>query len=199
MAAGPWAPPFSATKDNGMVPRAHRPRTALMTAAWAMVLFAVLPGASGDSRAEVYRWVDEKGGVHYGERPGAPRDAQRLDILLQGNDPPETSLTCNTIQCQYERVRAEGERLRRNQRESDAAWERELADRARRAERQRQAEGRSQAGSEHRSGHGSVPRRVIRRPHINGRPNPEPPAPATDPGSPLKALPPDGSPVRPLR
>jgi len=182
-----------------MVPRAHGLGTDLILTAWAMFLFAVLQGASGDGRAEVYRWVDENGGVHYGERPGAPRDAQRLDILLQGNDPPEASLTCNTIQCQYERVRSDGERLRRNQRESDAAWENELSDRARRAESLRQAEGRSQAGADQRSGHWIVPRRVIRRPQVNGRVNPEPQAPAADPGSPLRTLPPVGSPVRPLR
>jgi len=182
-----------------MLPRPCGIRTAPASAAWAMLLFAVLQGATGDSRAEVYRWVDENGGVHYGERPDAPRDAQRLDILLQGNDPPEASLTCNTIQCQYERVRSDGERLRRTQRESDAAWEKELADRARRAERLRQAEGRSQVGGEQRPGHWIVPRRVIRRPHVNSRPNPEPQAPASDPGSPLRAMPLDGSPVRPLR
>lgn len=182
-----------------MLPRPCGIRTVPASAAWAMLLFAMLQGATVDSRAEVYRWVDENGGVHYGERPDAPRDAQRLDILLQGNDPPEASLTCNTIQCQYDRVRSDGERLRRTQRESDAAWEKELADRARRAERLRQAEGRSQVGGEQRPGHWIVPRRVIRRPHVDSRPNPEPQAPASDPGSPLRAMPLDGSPVRPLR
>jgi hypothetical protein len=163
------------------------------------VLSAALLGLANASRADVYRWVDDNGAVHYGERTAAPRDAHRLDIHLGGNDPPEASLTCHTIRCQYERLRSDGERLRRERQEKDAAWEKELADRARRAERQRQAEGRSQAGSEQRSGHWIVPRRVVRRPQVNVRPNPEPPAPAPDPGSPLRVLPPDGSPARPLK
>lgn len=170
-----------------------------VSARCAVVLIAASLGLAGASRADVYRWVDDNGAVHYGERTAAPRDAHRLDIHLDGNDPPEASLTCQTIRCQYERLRSDGERLRREQQEKDAAWEKELAERARKSEQVRQAEARKHAATASRQGSWVFPRRVLRRPRIQDQTPPEQPSPATDPGSPLRALPPDGLPVRPLR
>jgi hypothetical protein len=164
-----------------------------------MVLLAALQGVVCASRADVYRWIDEDGTVHYGERWRAPRDAGRLDIPLQGNDPPEAALTCQTIPCQYERLRSDGERLRRNQREADTAWEKELADRERQAARQRAAEDRDRADTAQRSSQWMLPRRVIPRPAAGNRRPTEPPVPAVDPGSRLRTPAPGASPVKPLR
>jgi len=173
--------------------------TPRVASAWAAILFAALQGLSCTSAAEIYRWIDEDGGVHYGERWSAPGDARRLDIPLQGNDPPEASLACQTIQCQYERLRSDGERLRRKRRETDAAWEQELTDRERQARRRREAEDRERAAANPRSGQWILPRSVIRRPQTGGRPLGEQERPAADPGSPLRTPGPEASGVRPLR
>ena len=157
------------------------------------------PPLTGASRADVYRWVDDDGAVHYGERTGARRDAQRLDILLEGNDPPEASLTCQTIRCQYERLQADGERLRREQQQKDAAWEKELAERASQTERLRQAEARKRAATPSRQGAWILPRRVVRHPRIQDPPPAGQPSPAVNQGSRLVTPGPDNSTVRPLR
>lgn len=86
--------------------------------------------------AQVYKWVDAEGRVHYGERPPAAREADKLAIPLQGNDPAPKPGECYTIQCQYERLRQD--RLIR-----EAAWQREMESRARVAESQRNAQQRS--------------------------------------------------------
>lgn len=59
-------------------------------------------------QAQVYKWVDDQGVTHYGQRPAseAPSPAKKLDIRVTGNDPaPLPGAICYTIQCQYERMR----------------------------------------------------------------------------------------------
>lgn len=79
--------------------------------------------AAEPALAQVYKWVDERGVTHYGQKPpsSAPRSGvDSLDIDLKGNDPPQRSGECYSIQCQYERVRVE--RLER-QDEQLKEWE----------------------------------------------------------------------------
>lgn len=79
--------------------------------------------------AQVYKWVDDRGVTHYGERPPADESAapNRLDIRTIGNDPPASATAgCYTIQCQYERMR--DDRMLR-----DAEWRKDVEARARAA------------------------------------------------------------------
>lgn len=57
--------------------------------------------------ADVYRWQDDKGVVHYTQKPPANRPSTRLDIKVEATPPrrPPASAECHTIQCQYERLR----------------------------------------------------------------------------------------------
>jgi len=118
--------------------------------------------------AQVYKWVDAEGRVHYGERPPPAREVDKLAIPLQGNDPAPKPGECHTIQCQYERLRQD--RLIR-----EAAWQREMESRARVAESQRNAQPR--AGSQTLPPYEPVYAPIYRRPVIIA-PNPRPQQPA---------------------
>ncbi len=90
------------------------------TAGTLLLLAAAFAGAPAD--AQVYKWVDDKGVTHYGQRPAheAPSPPKKLNIRVTGNDPaPLPGATCYTIQCQYERMR--DDRLIR-----DEAWRKEM-------------------------------------------------------------------------
>ena len=54
-----------------------------------------------------YKWVDDKGVTHYGEKPPPGRAAKEIDATPSGStrEPGEVK-ECHTIQCQYERMRA---------------------------------------------------------------------------------------------
>lgn len=85
-----------------------------------LLLAAAFVGTPAD--AQVYKWVDDKGVTHYGQRPAqeAPSPPKKLKIRVTGNDPaPLPGATCYTIQCQYERMR--DDRLIR-----DEAWRKEM-------------------------------------------------------------------------
>lgn len=86
-----------------------------------LVLFLAATFVGAPVEAQVYKWVDDKGVTHYGQRPAheAPSPPKKLDIRVTGNDPaPLPGATCYTIQCQYERMR--DDRLLR-----DEAWRRD--------------------------------------------------------------------------
>jgi len=70
-----------------------------------LLLCALLLTASGLASAQVYRWVDEKGTVHYSnEKPPAGVVARTLNIDAKaGPDSPDT-LDCYTVRCQGERL-----------------------------------------------------------------------------------------------
>jgi hypothetical protein len=60
---------------------------------------------SSIATAQVYRWVDEKGTVHYSNGtppPGA--NATKLDIDAKAGSPSADSKDCYTIRCQGERL-----------------------------------------------------------------------------------------------
>lgn len=77
-----------------------------------------------ESPAQIYKWVDERGVTHYTERPPATnrsKPAKKLDIELQGNDLPASAQECNTIRCQYERLRKDRLLREAERREEDEA------------------------------------------------------------------------------
>lgn len=158
----------------------------------AAALLATILLSPGLASAQVYKWVDERGGTHYGEKPPASIRESRvksLDIELTGNDPPPRKGECYTIQCQYERMRAD--RLEREE-ELRKEWE----SRQRAAVAQKQADAAADAAraraDDRWSGGWPVYGRPIYRPVVPGapgaRPQPRPQAPRGEPGVSLKSL-----------
>jgi hypothetical protein len=86
--------------------------------AYAMLLVA-LPAAAAD----VYRWVDEKGTVHYSnEAPPKGVKATKVDIEAQPRAAVDEGAECYTVRCQGERL--EQRLARREQIEAREAAER---------------------------------------------------------------------------
>jgi hypothetical protein len=83
------------------------------------IFFLALPAAAAD----VYRWVDEKGTVHYSnETPPNGVNATKVDIDAEPRAPVNETSECYTVRCQAERLE---ERLaRREQIEAREAAER---------------------------------------------------------------------------
>ncbi len=93
--------------------------------------------------AQVYKWVDDRGVTHYGQRPAseAPSPPKKLDIRVTGNDPaPLPGAICYTIQCQYERMR--DDRLIREE-----SWRKEVEARTKLITAQNEARARETAAS----------------------------------------------------
>lgn len=87
-------------------------------------LIAVAVTASGSAMAQVvYKWVDEKGVTHYAEEPPAGRSSRQVDITPSGyiRDATSRADPCQTVQCQYERVRALRRQDEADQRAESAA------------------------------------------------------------------------------
>ncbi|HXJ52294.1 MAG TPA: DUF4124 domain-containing protein [Burkholderiales bacterium] len=86
------------------------------------VFFIALPAAAAD----VYRWVDEKGTVHYSnEAPPKGVKSSKVDIDAEPRAPVTEGAECYTVRCQGERLE---ERLaRREQIEAREAAERAAA------------------------------------------------------------------------
>jgi len=106
-------------------------------------VFLVASALGPPVEAQVYKWVDDQGVTHYGQRPAseAASPAKKLDIRVTGNDPaPLPGATCYTIQCQYERMR--DDRLIR-----DEAWRQEMDARTRLITAQNEARARDAAAS----------------------------------------------------
>ena len=69
-----------------------------------VVLLAALMLA-GAAQAEVYRWVDAKGTVHYSnEKPPADVRATVVNIDAKTGPASADSLDCYTVRCQGERL-----------------------------------------------------------------------------------------------
>jgi len=55
--------------------------------------------------AQVYRWVDDKGTVHYSNTTPPPGvKARVIDVEAKTGPPSPESLECNTVRCQGERM-----------------------------------------------------------------------------------------------
>jgi hypothetical protein len=48
-----------------------------------VVLFSALLIVSFGVYAEIHKWVDEDGRIHYGDRPPASGDIEQLDISIE--------------------------------------------------------------------------------------------------------------------
>src|SRR5262245_47137665 len=70
-----------------------------------LVLGLILAVVSASAAAQVYRWVDAKGTVHYSnEKPPAEVNARVLNINAKAGDPSPDTLDCYTVRCQGERL-----------------------------------------------------------------------------------------------
>ena len=73
--------------------------------------------------AQVYRWVDEKGTVHYSNaKPPAGVQARQVDLEARPGDPSPDTKECYTVRCQ-------GERLEQRLARREAAEARDYAER----------------------------------------------------------------------
>lgn len=158
--------------------------SAFRRASAAAALLAIAIVATPAS-AQIYKWVDDNGVTHYGQRPGqeASSPPKKLDIRTTGNDPaPLPGATCYTIQCQYERMRAD--RLIR-----DEEWRKDMETRTRLIAAQNEARARETPTTAIGPVITGVPvivgRRApiqIQRPHaVNGPVGPRPPEPPAEP------------------
>ncbi|MDA8109438.1 MAG: DUF4124 domain-containing protein [Betaproteobacteria bacterium] len=70
--------------------------------------WVALPGlffCAALGHAQVYRWVDASGGVHYSNTaPPATAQASIVDIPAQPGPPSAESAECHTLRCQAERA-----------------------------------------------------------------------------------------------
>ena len=77
------------------------------------ILALLLLGAATTASAQVYRWVDEKGGVHYSNAaPPAGVKARIVDAQAKAGPPAPDTQDCYTLRCQGERLE---QRLARQQ------------------------------------------------------------------------------------
>lgn len=52
-----------------------------------MLLAGMIVAAGSAAASEIYKWTDENGTVHYGDRPIGANSAVRLDIISEPTDP----------------------------------------------------------------------------------------------------------------
>jgi hypothetical protein len=90
--------------------------------------------ASAAPAQQVYKWVDDKGVTHYGEKPPSGRPSQPVDTTPSGyvREPGDAG-ECHTIRCQYDRLRSERlhDEAQRRADEQTAAAQRAASPRAR--------------------------------------------------------------------
>jgi hypothetical protein len=68
-------------------------------------IFLLFVLASAGAHAQVYRWVDAKGTVHYSsEKPPADVKAKLLNIDAKAGPASPDTLDCYTLRCQGERL-----------------------------------------------------------------------------------------------
>jgi Domain of unknown function (DUF4124) len=89
-------------------------------------LLIALLALSAPAMAQVYRWVDEKGTVHYSNAtPPAGVKSTVIDVDAKAGKPSAESQECHTVRCQGERM--EQRLARREQVEARHAAERAAA------------------------------------------------------------------------
>ncbi len=73
----------------------------------ALALIAVALLASGAGAAEIYRWVDAEGKVHFADSPPSDFAAEKLDIRSAPTDPAAVELEDATRQVRENRAEAD--------------------------------------------------------------------------------------------
>lgn len=90
------------------------------------LVISILVLAAAPALAQVYRWVDEKGTVHYSNStPPAGAKAKVVDLDAKSGPPSPESAECYTLRCQGERM--EQRLARREELETRLAAERAAA------------------------------------------------------------------------
>lgn len=86
------------------------------------LLFLIACLASGQGGAEIYRWVDSSGQVHFGERPMAD-DAQRIELPADNRGPGPAVPSDAARRARQQRMLEafEYDRERKTQQEAEAA------------------------------------------------------------------------------
>jgi hypothetical protein len=85
-------------------------------------LLTLLLLAASTAAGQVYRWVDERGTVHYSnDAPPSGVNAAKVDIEAEPRAPVTESAECYTVQCQGERLE---QRLARRETAARLATER---------------------------------------------------------------------------
>ena len=70
-----------------------------------LILLLAFLGAGLSAQAQVYRWVDEKGAVHYSNStPPAGAKAKVIEVDTKPGPPSADSQECYTVRCQGERL-----------------------------------------------------------------------------------------------
>lgn len=78
-----------------------------MSAITSKLFFTCLILLSFPAAAQVHKWVDDKGRVHYGDQAPNGRASETLAIPTRGAEFPPTDGACQSVRCQYERMRAD--------------------------------------------------------------------------------------------
>lgn len=87
-------------------------------------MFCLLWACLAPAAAQVYKWVDEKGTTHYGERPPQGRKAQEIDQRLAnpGADPGKAAQPdWNEKELEFRRRRIEAEQAQTLREQQQAA------------------------------------------------------------------------------
>jgi hypothetical protein len=91
-----------------------------------IVALLVLLSATALAHAQVFRWVDAKGTVHYSDKPPAAGTRHSMvDIEAKAGPPSADTAECHTVRCQGERM--EERMLRRQESEARIAAARQAA------------------------------------------------------------------------
>jgi hypothetical protein len=99
----------------------------------AALLAALIVAAPATAAAQqFYKWVDDQGVTHYGEKPPPGRPAKEIDATPSGyTRVPGDGAECHTIQCQYDRLRAARRQDEADRRATDQAEARQARSDAR--------------------------------------------------------------------
>ena len=63
-----------------------------------LIVVSSLLIAGGASAGEIYKWTDENGNVHYGDRPTTAADTERMNLVSRATDPSQVQANVDAIQ-----------------------------------------------------------------------------------------------------
>ena len=70
------------------------------------ILLLALAVLAAPAHAQVYRWIDSRGTVHYSDKQPPSVRADKLDIDARAGPSAPDTLECHTVRCQGERMEA---------------------------------------------------------------------------------------------